>query len=146
MQIVDAALAEAVRKAGTQLACRPGCTDCCIGSFPISEQDAARLRQGLAALEQERAARIRDRAGRFEEEDYCPALDPATGLCELYEARPITCRTFGPALHFPGEAIGVCELCFEGATAEEIAACAVEIGAADDPPGEWTVAAALATP
>ncbi len=30
----------------------------------------------------------------------CPALDPATGHCDLYVHRPITCRTFGPPVRF----------------------------------------------
>lgn len=62
---------------------------------------------------------------RFEEfanDEVCPVLDPETGLCDLYEARPMTCRTFGPPLRSEG-GLGVCELCFQGATDEEIAAC-----------------------
>ena len=30
----------------------------------------------------------------------CPALDPETGGCDLYAARPITCRTFGLTLRY----------------------------------------------
>ena len=62
IQIVDAALAEAVRKSGHWLLCRPGCAECCMGEFPITQLDAARLREGLAELETrepERAARVR---------------------------------------------------------------------------------------
>src|SRR5215472_4455772 len=65
VQIVDAALVEAARKSGPWLVCRPGCTQCCIGPFPISQLDAARLRHGLQQLESQdpgRAARVRDRA------------------------------------------------------------------------------------
>src|SRR6476646_10763955 len=32
----------------------------------------------------------------FANDEPCPALDPATGACDLYDARPMTCRTFGP--------------------------------------------------
>jgi Fe-S-cluster containining protein len=116
IQIVDAALAEAARKSGAWLVRRRGCTECCRGSFPISALDALRLRRGLAVLEAqepERAARVRERARRANEEEddeFCPALDPETGVCELYEARPLTCRTFGPAIRNGGEAAGVCEL------------------------------------
>jgi Fe-S-cluster containining protein len=53
-------------------------------------------------------------------------LDPTTGTCDLYESRPLTCRTFGPAIR-SGGAVGVCELCFPGANEDEIAACAVEL-------------------
>ena len=49
-------------------------------------------------------------------------LDPQTGLCELYESRPMTCRVFGPPVRSE-DGLGVCELCYQGATNEEIAAC-----------------------
>lgn len=155
IQIVDAALADASRRAGEWLACRPGCTQCCVGVFAIHQLDALRLRQGLTDLESadpQRARRIRERARasverlsadfpgnvktgvldegreaeqRFEEfanDEPCPVLDPETGLCDLYEARPMTCRTFGPPVQSDG-GLGVCELCFQGATDEQIAAC-----------------------
>ncbi|MFZ0934335.1 MAG: YkgJ family cysteine cluster protein, partial [Bryobacteraceae bacterium] len=57
IQIVDAALAEAASKAGAWLKCRPGCYECCLGAFEISELDAQRLRRGLADLERRDAAR-----------------------------------------------------------------------------------------
>jgi len=77
--------------------------------------------------EDERGDRKDDAAG----DEPCPALDPATGLCDLYDARPITCRTFGPAVRWGSEAVGACELCYAGATDEQIAQCRVEI----DPDG-----------
>jgi Fe-S-cluster containining protein len=64
IQIVDSAVADAYRRGGHHLVCHPGCFQCCIGVFPIAHQDAARLREGLAALEQtdpQRAARIHQR-------------------------------------------------------------------------------------
>ncbi len=50
VQIVDAALAEAARRAGPWLVCRPGCTQCCYGAFAINALDAARLRAGMNVL------------------------------------------------------------------------------------------------
>lgn len=58
----------------------------------------------------------------FANDEPCPALDPETGNCELYESRPMTCRVFGPPVRAE-EGLGVCELCFKGASAEEIASC-----------------------
>ena len=52
----------------------------------------------------------------------CPVLDPVTGTCDLYKARPMTCRVFGPPVRSEG-GLGVCDLCFHGATPEQIAAC-----------------------
>jgi Fe-S-cluster containining protein len=155
IQIVDAALADATRRSGKWLVCRPGCTQCCIGVFAINQLDAQRLRLGLAELalcEPERAERIRERAGEsvarlakdfpgdpvtgildpggdapqhfseFANDEPCPVLDPATGTCELYESRPMTCRVFGPPVRSE-DGLGVCELCFQGASDKEIEAC-----------------------
>ncbi len=156
VQIVDAALADATRRSGDWLACRPGCTQCCHGVFEIHLLDAARLQEGierLTVVDSERAARVELRAreavqrlaagfpGDFETglldetdeaeaafEDFgndepCPALDPATGTCDLYEYRPITCRVFGPPVRDDRGGLGVCELCFQGAPQEEIVRC-----------------------
>jgi Fe-S-cluster containining protein len=134
IKIVDAALAENARRSGPWLACRPGCNQCCHGSFEITPLDAERLRRGLADLDQRepaRAARVRDRvraAGLADlaDEDYCPALDPESGLCDLYGARPITCRTFGPPVRCDSGVVGVCELCFVGASDDIIRGCIVD--------------------
>jgi Fe-S-cluster containining protein len=106
----------------------------------------------LALRKPERAARIRERANdsvarlakdfpgdpvtgildrgddatrRFSEfanDEPCPVLDPATGTCELYESRPVTCRVFGPPVRSK-DGLGVCELCFQSASDDVIAAC-----------------------
>ena len=157
VQIVDAALADAAARSGDWLACRPGCTQCCIGPFPINQLDVARLQHGMKVLEQrdpQRAQRVQQRAresaGRlakdfpgnpktgfladdeeaerrfvdFANDEPCPALDPAAGTCDLYQFRPMTCRTFGPPVRSGSEgALGVCELCYHGAGDQEIAAC-----------------------
>jgi Fe-S-cluster containining protein len=155
IQIVDSALADASRRSGKWLACRPGCTQCCIGVFAINQLDALRLKRGLKQLESlapRSASAVRERAReavqrlshdfpgnaatgildeseealqRFEDfanDEPCPVLDPKTGLCELYESRPMTCRVFGPPVRSE-DGLGVCELCFQGASEEEIASC-----------------------
>jgi len=164
IQIVDAALAEATWKSGAWLVCRPGCCECCLGPFAITQPDAERLRRGLAELEVSdpaRAAQVRQRsreaAGRLPvhdgqgfdewletlpENDPCPVLDPETGTCDLYAARPVTCRVFGPPIRWGGDAVGVCELCFEGATDEQIAACEVPLDV-EEGAGQTLVALAL---
>ena len=58
----------------------------------------------------------------FANDEPCPALSPETGLCELYEWRPMTCRVFGPPVRSEN-GLGVCQLCFQGASDDEIAAC-----------------------
>jgi Fe-S-cluster containining protein len=58
----------------------------------------------------------------FANDEPCPVLDPVSGHCELYESRPMTCRVFGPPVQSE-EGLCVCELCFHGASEQEIAAC-----------------------
>ncbi len=164
VQVVDAALADAGRRSGPWLVCHPGCTECCLGPFSITPLDARRLRLGLAELEARdpgRAARVRERvrqaAVEMGDDDPCPALDPASGLCDLYAARPILCRAFGPPIRCGSEELGVCELCFQGASDSEIAACEAlidpdglesalleELGQSTGARGETTAALALA--
>ncbi|HTQ54473.1 MAG TPA: YkgJ family cysteine cluster protein [Bryobacteraceae bacterium] len=133
---IGEAMAESARRSGEWLVCRPGCTECCLGPFQITQLDARRLRAGLAALDAgdpPRAERVRTRAAQYRESDDapCPALDPQTGWCDLYGARPITCRTFGPVTRTEDDSLAACELCYTGATEQEMAACEVEI----DPEG-----------
>ncbi len=72
----------------------------------------------------------------FANEAPCPALDPATGHCDLYEARPMACRIFGPPvrmdldLEIEGVAepsFAVCELCFTEATPQQIQICEMQV-------------------
>jgi Fe-S-cluster containining protein len=198
VQIVDAALADATRRAAkpagrdghsaSWLACRPGCTPCCHGVFRISMLDAERLRQALRTLDaadHARAAAIRDRARRLAEtlrpsfpgdgetglldpeegsawESFadlpeadapCPVLDPQSGQCELYAGRPLTCRVFGPPVR-NDVGIGMCELCYVGASEQEILAGEMFLTHApleadlerECPPGETVIAWALLGP
>jgi Fe-S-cluster containining protein len=158
IQIVDTAMAEAARRSGSWLACKRGCSKCCVGPFPITQLDARRLQRGLAELrlsDPERAGRVQARAReyvarfspefpgdlvtgllddtpeaekRFEsfaDDEPCPALDPETGACDLYAARPMTCRTFGPPMR-GDDGLVVCDLCYNGASEAEIENCEVE--------------------
>jgi Fe-S-cluster containining protein len=66
----------------------------------------------------------------FANDEPCPALDPANGTCDLYASRPETCRVFGPPIA-TGEGYGVCELCFQNATAQEVSNAAIVLPAAE---------------
>ena len=75
-------------------------------------------RTGLLGKTKEERWRFED----FANEEPCPALDLDEGTCDLYDSRPMTCRTFGPPVRAEG-GLGVCELCYQGFTENEIAAC-----------------------
>jgi Fe-S-cluster containining protein len=78
---------------------------------------------GILAEDEEAEAAFAD----FANDEPCPALDPETGACDLYESRPMTCRTFGPPVRSGEEGgLAVCELCYHGATAQQIADCEME--------------------
>lgn len=73
----------------------------------------------------------RARFEKFANDAPCPALDPATGRCDVYASRPMTCRIFGPPVRAEAPdgaaALGCCELCFVGATPDEVAACEMPV-------------------
>ena len=77
---------------------------------------------GLLDPSEEAEAQFED----FANDEPCAALDPVTGLCDLYLSRPMTCRVFGPPVRSE-QGLGVCELCYHGATEEEIAACEMPV-------------------
>ena len=56
----------------------------------------------------------------------CPALDPTSGRCQVYDHRPLNCRAYGPPLDLGGTALAPCELCFRGAPAETLEACRLD--------------------
>ena len=163
IQIVTTALTSATLRSGPHLVCHPGCSQCCIGVFPIAQQDAARLREGLTLLNQtdpQKSQRIHQRVAEaltrldpwfpgdratgilhedheaailFEEfanDEPCPVLDLDHGTCDLYEHRPILCRTFGPPMRTPGDEgeinLATCELCYIHASTGEIAVCELD--------------------
>ena len=62
----------------------------------------------------------------FANDEPCPVLDPASGTCDLYAARPVQCRTFGPPVRDEDDHLTVCELCFTDASPEEVARCEMD--------------------
>ncbi|HEY9136916.1 MAG TPA: YkgJ family cysteine cluster protein [Terriglobus sp.] len=150
IQLMDAALADATRRSGPGLACRPGCSQCCHGVFAIGPLDTERLREGFRLAEPAKQQRIRERVQQavqqlsedfpgdtttgilyedeasqeafedFANEAVCPVLDPTTGTCDLYAHRPMTCRVFGPPVQTEEGGFGICELCFIDAPTEVI--------------------------
>src|SRR6516225_2782662 len=67
---------------------------------------------------------------QFADYEPCPALDPDKGTCDLYASRPVTCRVFGPPIRSNG-GLGVCELCYHGASPDEIAGCELKLDQAN---------------
>jgi Fe-S-cluster containining protein len=146
LRIVDAAVAEAKRRAGDLMICRQGCTHCCIGPFAVTERDLERLRAGYAGAGEEQRRRMAARSAEARlamRENFpgdweqgivssqeaadafdaghawlpCPVLDLETGACSLHDWRPVACRLHGPALRIDGLDLQPCRLNYAGADA-----------------------------
>ena len=79
--------------------CHKGCDDCCrsLASEPlVSEAEWQRVAQAIDALPNASQLRERIRATAGQPRPVtCALLDPDTGACLIYDARPIACRTYG---------------------------------------------------
>lgn len=88
---LEGAIAADPPEAMREAACRSGCAFCCILSGgeggTITRAEAARVHAALAPF----AGRP---DGRGWHASACPALDPGTRTCRIYEARPTICRSF----------------------------------------------------
>lgn len=179
---LDAAVSRSWSLAGAHLQCRAGCSACCEATFAISAQDVWRLRTGLEAAPPELARAIRERAAAVRREQGaefpgnattgeltdnaewqewfferqrgrpCPVLNPESGSCDLYAARPAACRTYGHLIQI-GETPPppVCRLNFTGLSQAEQNKFLVRVAdplanhplAEQLPPGQTTIAFAL---
>ena len=92
VQKVDALCRNIATSYSHYIACRPGCNTCCkhLSIFPV---EGAAMASYLRSLPGEKADHIRRHAGSRDGDDQCPLQD--NGLCLLYDARPLICRTHG---------------------------------------------------
>lgn len=92
LQRVDELCQGTASRFSDQIACRPGCDACCrhLSLFAV---EARALTLALQELPEDDAAAIREAARAAAPDGPCPLL--RDGLCLLYRARPIICRTHG---------------------------------------------------
>ena len=123
-----------------EVPCRPGCTSCCIGPFPITLLDVQTFQQGLAILPPDQRHRIEQRAteqttameAAFPQLTQTTLLDrwsdqeidrvarefhdrpcpalEADGRCGLYDYRPLVCRSMGIPTEDRGLVYGACDV------------------------------------
>ena len=88
---VDALCTDIVTQLGGHITCGPGCDSCCraLSLFPV---EAFVLRQAFSGLPAKKVDQVRQRM-KQQSPGFCPFLND--GLCLVYEARPIICRTHG---------------------------------------------------
>jgi Fe-S-cluster containining protein len=83
--------------------CHAGCSDCCRSLAAVPELTApewTRVRDAIRALPADARAHVEDAVLRRRERGsarpvVCPLLDDVAGLCRVYDARPVACRTYG---------------------------------------------------
>ena len=156
------------RAQSQNLQCGRGCSLCCYGLFEIGSGDVPVIAEGLAKLHPSRRRKIIRKAMGLiassshpnlrecspeEKEAFfdrtasvaCPSLSES-GECQIYESRPLVCRTFGLPLKNGEEYIGdVCELNFTNASEEEKRAASWDLQWEDElgPEDEFTVPEAI---
>lgn len=116
LERVDELCGRTVSALQAEIACRPGCDACCrhLSLFAV---EAAALRHALSQLAPADREPILDRAARTDAADPCPLLHD--GLCLLYRARPIICRTHGLPLLLKRDGASEIDFCpenFQGLT------------------------------
>ena len=164
----DAFFGRVMAEQPENLQCGRGCSLCCYGLFEIGSGDVPVIAEGLARLPPSRRQKIIRRAQAIlestahpdlrdcspeEKEAFfdrtsgvaCPALSEA-GECEMYEFRPLVCRTFGLPLREGERYVGdICELNFTEASQEQKVAAAWDLLAEDvlGPEDEYTIPEAI---
>lgn len=120
---VDAFTAERVEPVqGPFLRCGAGCDACCRTGRTAFAVEVEALRRHLATLPAQTRLALAARAASAEVSggERCVFLDP-DGRCAVYVARPLLCRTHGPAVHQGAEGLAWCDLNFTEVPAASVA-------------------------
>jgi Fe-S-cluster containining protein len=86
---------------GDAMKCGSGCATCCSTRFSVTLVEAANIAAGLEHMSEEKLRRLRDRAISGDKTK-CGALDDL-GRCEIYEVRPLICRSHGAPIRHVAE-------------------------------------------
>ena len=112
---VDAFFTRVQARHGDQMRCGSGCHHCCHVRLSITRVEADAIRAEIATWPVERKTRLTANAAAAAT-DRCPALAP-DGLCLVYAARPIVCRSHGAPIRMRDErALPVVQACAENFT------------------------------
>ncbi|MEZ4467047.1 MAG: YkgJ family cysteine cluster protein [bacterium] len=112
---VDAFSAAVVAGQGPWLACRRGCDGCCRlrRTAWAVEVDALRAHVQTLSPDVQAALSARRSDPAVVAGERCVFLDP-DGACAVYDARPVICRTHGPAVSSADGGVQWCDLGFGG--------------------------------
>ncbi|OAG28232.1 YkgJ family cysteine cluster protein [Thermodesulfatator autotrophicus] len=117
---IEVAFLETKKRYPKEVRCKPGCVDCCYALFDLSLAEAALLYRDFSRKPRGVRREIMRRVEKYEKEWLrkkptvlnpfvisaikirCPLLNDKK-RCELYEARPATCRLYGIPVLIAGE-------------------------------------------
>jgi Fe-S-cluster containining protein len=168
LQRADAFFGSVTKSQPQNLQCGRGCSLCCYGLFEIGSGDVPVIAEGLAKLQPARRRKIIRKAQEIidandhpnlrecdpiDKESFfdrtasvaCPNLSDS-GECQIYDSRPLVCRTFGLPLRNAEEYIGdVCELNFTEASEAQKHDAAWDLQWEDElgPEDEYTIPEAI---
>ena len=100
---IDAFFRRVAGRYAEEIKCAPGCDDCCrrsLAFYPFEVERMLAAAEGLDRAELEGVIHRARQAGA-DPEAACPLLKE--GLCLIYAARPVICRTHGIPMLVPGE-------------------------------------------
>jgi uncharacterized protein len=97
---IDGFFARVEARHGDDMQCQTGCSDCCHVRLSITHVEAAAIRSHLAG----RSVTVGTHPDR------CAALDPA-GRCQIYDARPVVCRSHGVPIRMHEDSLPVIRNC-----------------------------------
>ena len=110
-QKVDAFFARVAERHGTDMQCMTGCSDCCHVQLTITGVEAEAIRTHVAGWPAERRRNLAA-AGPTH---HCAALDPS-GRCQIYDARPLVCRSHGVPIRMRQGSLPVVQACHRNFT------------------------------
>jgi uncharacterized protein len=109
---VDAFFARVAERHAADMQCATGCADCCHVQLTITAIEAAAIRALVAGWPVARRAAL---AGPPRTADRCAALD-AADRCQIYEARPLVCRSHGVPIRMRQASLPVVQACHRNFT------------------------------
>jgi len=100
------------RKHSTVMECKAGCSKCCMTDISVFEIEADRINEWFSLLYAEKKSELIELWQKKTEPGACTFL--YEGLCSIYEARPLICRTQGLSLFVASEnVLDYCPLNFK---------------------------------
>lgn len=108
---IDGFFARVETRHGDDMQCQTGCSDCCHARLTVTTVEADAIRAHVAGKPIVLGT----------DPDRCVALD-AAGRCQIYDARPVVCRSHGVPIRMREGSLPVIRNCFRNFTHTEPAA------------------------